>query len=110
MYKYISIIFRTISVILSVMAGMIIGLDIIPIEPIAELPTTTIIYDVVGIAVIILLICQIIAAFFIRNTQFDFLLAIIMIVLTIALWFINPDIKFPYICTIIANVALVLGN
>lgn len=110
MYKYVSIILRTISVILSIIAGTIIGLNIIPIEPIDELPTTVIVYLIIGIVTILLLILQIIAAFFIQNTKFDFTLAIILILMALALWALNPEIKFPYVCGVISNIALMLGN
>ncbi|TPR38873.1 hypothetical protein [Apilactobacillus micheneri] len=110
MYKYVSIVLRTISVILSVVAGTIIGLNMIPVEPIEELPAPVIIYLIIGIFTILLLILQIIAAFFIQNTKFDFSLAIILILITLALWALNPEIKFPYVCGVISNIALMLGN
>ncbi|TPR13099.1 hypothetical protein [Apilactobacillus timberlakei] len=110
MYKYISIILRTISVILSVVTGTVIGLNIIPVEPMDQLPIYGIIYIAIGTVTIILLILQIIAAFFIQNTKFDFILAIILIMMTISLWSLTPNIKFPYICGIISSVTLMFGN
>ncbi|TPR41480.1 hypothetical protein [Apilactobacillus micheneri] len=110
MYKYVSIVLRTVSVILSVIAGTIIGLNMIPVEPIDELPIPIIIFIIMGIVTIILLILQIIAAFFIQNPKFDFTVAVILIFLFMALWALNPDIKLPYICGIISNISLMLGN
>lgn len=110
MYKYISIILRTICVILSVIAGAIIGLNMIPVEPIDELPMAVIVYIIMGIVTIILLIFQIIAAFFIQNTKFDFILSIILILMALALWALNLDVKFPYVCGVISNITLMLGN
>ncbi|TPR37940.1 hypothetical protein [Apilactobacillus micheneri] len=110
MYKYVSIVLRTVSVILSVIAGTIIGLNMIPVEPIDELPIPIIIFIIMGIVTIILLILQIIAAFFIQNTKFDFVLAIILILMAFALWALNPDVKFPYVCGVISNIVLMLGN
>ncbi|UQS84916.1 hypothetical protein MOO46_06640 [Apilactobacillus apisilvae] len=110
MYKYISIIFRTISVILGLLAGTIIGLDIIPIEPISQLPLNFVIYDIIGVITVILLIIQIVAAFFIQNTKFDAILSITSIIMIMILWILNPETKFPYVCGVISSISLILGN
>ncbi|GAA6237334.1 hypothetical protein [Apilactobacillus micheneri] len=110
MYKYVSIFLRSVCVVLSVIAGSIIGLDIIPVEPITQLPNDVLLYDMFGIIVIMFLVLQIISAFFIQNPKFDFTVAVILIFLFMALWALNPDIKLPYICGIISNISLMLGN